>query len=160
MQIDKHTVVTLDYILTDDKGNELDRSAEGQFTYLHGSNNIIPGLEKALAGKQAGDELTVNVDPAEAYGQRDDSLQQQVSMEMFERPDDVTVGQQFHAQTPNGDPLVITVTSVDGENVTIDANHPLAGVPLNFDVKVVDVREASQEEIEHGHVHGPGGHHH
>lgn len=160
MQINKDTVVTLDYVLTDEQGNELDRSAEGQFAYLHGANNIIPGLEKALEGKQAGDELQVNVDPADAYGQRDDALQQQVSMEMFERPEDVTVGQQFHAQTPNGDPLVITVTSVEGDNVTIDANHPLAGVPLNFDVKVVDVREASQEELEHGHVHGPGGHQH
>jgi FKBP-type peptidyl-prolyl cis-trans isomerase SlyD len=160
MQIDKNTVVTLNYILTDEQGNEIDRSSDGQFTYLHGSSNIIPGLENALTGKQAGDEVKVNVAPEEAYGQRDDSLQQQVSMEMFESAGDVKVGQQFHAQTPNGDPLVITVTAVDGDQVTIDANHPLAGVNLNFDVAVVDVREASDEEIEHGHVHGADGHEH
>ncbi len=156
MQIADQKVVTIDYTLTDDNGNILDRSEGGRFAYLHGAHNIIPGLEKALAGKAAGDEVEVRIQPEEGYGPRDETLRQVVSREMFDTPDEIEVGRQFHAQTPEGDTLIITVVGVEGDEVTIDGNHPLAGMTLNFDVKVVDVREATAEEIAHGHAHAGG----
>lgn len=160
MQIADNMVVTIDYTLKDDNGTVLDSSTEGNFAYLHGANNIIPGLENALTGKSAGDEVEVSVSPAEGYGERNDSMIQAVPREMFDSEQEIEVGMQFHAQSPEGEMIVVTVTDVDGDNITVDGNHPLAGVNLNFGVKVVDVREASQEEMDHGHVHGPGGHHH
>jgi FKBP-type peptidyl-prolyl cis-trans isomerase SlyD len=160
MQIAKHKVVTLDYTLTDDKGNILDSSQNGDFVYLHGAHNIIPGLENALNGKQSGDELNVSVSPDDGYGQRNDALTQVVPKDAFDTADDLEEGQQFHAQTPEGQYVMITVTSIDGDQITIDGNHPLAGVDLNFQVKVLDVRDATDEEVSHGHVHGAGGHQH
>jgi len=160
MQIGDHKVVTLHYTLTDNEGTVIDKSDDGSFAYLHGASNIIPGLENALTGKTAGDELTVSVSPEDAYGVRDESMLQQVPKSMFEDDSQIAVGTQFHAQGPNGEMLVVTVMEVQDEHVVVDGNHPLAGVDLNFDVKVVDVRDASEEEVEHGHVHGPGGHHH
>ncbi|WP_455203832.1 FKBP-type peptidyl-prolyl cis-trans isomerase [Kaarinaea lacus] len=160
MQIAKDKVVTLDYVLTDDNGNELDRSNDGNFAYLHGANNIIPGLETALAGKTAGDAVKVDVAPEEGYGQRNDSLTQVVTKDMFDPNAELEEGMQFHAQSPDGQHIVVTVTGINGDEVTIDGNHPLAGVNLNFDVKVVEVRDATEEELSHGHVHGPGGHDH
>ena len=160
MQIEDQKVVTLHYTLTDNDGKVIDKSDDGSFAYLHGARNIIPGLENALSGRAAGDELTVTVPPEEAYGLRNESMMQQVPKTMFEDGSQIDIGSQFHAQGPNGEMLVVTVMEVQDEHVVIDGNHPLAGVDLNFDVKVVDVRDASAEEIEHGHVHGPGGHHH
>ena len=160
MKIAENKVVTIDYTLTDTDGKILDKAENGSFAYLHGAFNIIPGLETALIGKIAGDSLEVAVEPADGYGERNESLSQTVSKEMFDQQEEIEVGRQFHAQSPDGEMLVITVIGVDGDNVTIDGNHPLAGVPLNFDVSVVDVRDATEEEISHGHVHGEGGHHH
>ena len=160
MQIGDQKVVILDYTLTDNDGKVIDKSDDGSFAYLHGASNIIPGLENALAGKSAGDELSVSVPPEEAYGVRNESMLQQVPRNMFEDGSQIAVGSQFHAQGPNGEMLVVTVMEVQDEHVVVDGNHPLAGVDLNFDVKVIDVRDASAEELEHGHVHGPGGHHH
>lgn len=160
MQIQPNSVVTLHYTLKDNEGNVIDQSEDGSFLYLHGAMNIIPGLEKELTGKSAGDELTVKVSPEEGYGQRDESRIQEVPKEMFQNADEVQVGVQFHAQSPDGQAIVVTVVEVKDDAVVIDANHALAGVELNFEVKVVDVREASEEEIAHGHVHGPHGHHH
>jgi FKBP-type peptidyl-prolyl cis-trans isomerase SlyD len=160
MQIESQKVVTLHYTLTDEQGTVIDQSEDGSFVYMHGSNGIIPGLENALAGKKAGDELSVSIEPADAYGERSDAMLQQVPISMFEDQSQVEVGMQFHAQGPNGETLIVTVTEVSEENVTVDGNHPLAGVQLNFDVKVIDVRDATAEEVSHGHVHGPGGHHH
>lgn len=160
MQIAQNSVVTLHYTLKDNDGNIIDQSDDGSFLYLHGAMNIIPGLENALAGKSAGDELSVKVSPEEGYGEKDPQRIQEVPKEMFENSADIQPGVQFHAQGPDGNPVVVTVVEVKDEAVVIDANHALAGVDLNFEVKVVDVREASAEEIEHGHVHGPGGHHH
>ena len=160
MQIADKMVVTIDYTLKDDNGTVLDSSTEGNFAYLHGAHNIIPGLENALSGKSAGDEVEVSVSPAEGYGERNDSMIQSVPRDMFDSEQEIQVGMQFHAQSPEGDMIVVTVTDVADDDITVDGNHPLAGVNLNFGVKVVDVREASQEEIEHGHVHGPGGHQH
>jgi FKBP-type peptidyl-prolyl cis-trans isomerase SlyD len=160
MQIADQMVVTIDYTLKDDNGTVLDSSTEGNFAYLHGAHNIIPGLENALSGKSAGDEVEVSVSPAEGYGERNDSMIQSVPRDMFDSEQEIQVGMQFHAQSPEGEMIVVTVTDVADDDITVDGNHPLAGVNLNFGVKVVDVREASQEEIEHGHVHGPGGHQH
>jgi FKBP-type peptidyl-prolyl cis-trans isomerase SlyD len=160
MQIESNSVVTLHYILKDNAGNIIDQSDDGSFLYLHGAMNIIPGLENALTGKSAGDELSVTVSPEEGYGAKDPERIQEVPKEMFENYEDIAVGTQFHAQSPDGGAIVVTVTEVKEDVVVIDGNHALAGVDLNFDVKVIDVRQASEEEIAHGHVHGPHGHHH
>lgn len=160
MQIADKTVVTIDYTLKDDNGNILDSSSDGKFAYLHGSNNIIPGLENALTGKSSGDEVNVTVNPADGYGEHNDSMVQAVPRDMFDSEQEIQVGMQFHAQSPQGEMIVVTVTDIDGDDITVDGNHPLAGKNLNFGVKVVDVREATSEEIDHGHVHGPGGHQH
>jgi FKBP-type peptidyl-prolyl cis-trans isomerase SlyD len=160
MQIGDQKVVTLHYTLTDNDGKVIDKSEDGSFAYLHGASNIIPGLEDALTGKSAGEEMSVSVSPEQAYGVRDESMLQQVPKNMFEDASQIAVGTQFHAQGPNGEMLVVTVMEVQDEHVVVDGNHPLAGVELNFDVKIIDVRDASEEEVEHGHVHAPGGHHH
>lgn len=160
MQIESNSVVTLHYTLKDNDGNIIDQSDDGSFLYLHGAMNIIPGLENALTGKAAGDEISVKVSPEEGYGAKDPERIQEVPKEMFENSDEIAVGTQFHAQSPDGGAIVVTVTEVKEDAVVIDGNHALAGVDLNFDVKVVEVRAASEEEISHGHVHGPHGHHH
>ena len=160
MQIGDQKVVILHYTLTDNDGKVIDKSEDGSFAYLHGASNIIPGLEDALTGKSAGEEMSVSVSPEQAYGVRDEAMLQQVPKNMFEDASQIAVGTQFHAQGPNGEMLVVTVMQVEEEHVIVDGNHPLAGVELNFDVKIIDVRDASEEEVEHGHVHAPGGHHH
>jgi FKBP-type peptidyl-prolyl cis-trans isomerase SlyD len=160
MQIAANMVATIDYTLTNDAGETLDSSQDGQFCYLHGASNIIPGLEDALAGKSAGDEVTVAVEPEEGYGLRDDAMMQTVSRAMFGTDQDIEVGMQFHAESPQGETMTISVTRVEGDDITVDGNHPLAGINLNFNVKVVDIRAATQEEIQHGHAHGPHDDHH
>ena len=160
MQIADKMVVTIDYTLKDDNGTILDNSTEGNFAYLHGANNIIPGLENALTGKSAGDEVEVSVSPTEGYGEHNETMIQAVPRDMFDSEQEIEVGMQFHAESPEGEMIVVTVTDIEGDDVTVDGNHPLAGVNLNFGVKIIDIREASEEEIEHGHVHGPGDHHH
>lgn len=160
MQIAKNTVVSVHYTLTNDQGEILDASdAAAPLAYIQGQNHIIAGLEKALDGQEPGAKLHVTVSPEEGYGVRNDQLVQTIPMSVFEGIDEVQAGMQFHAQTPQG-PQLITVTAVEGDQVTIDGNHPLAGETLTFDVEVMDVRPATAEELEHGHVHGPGGHHH
>ena len=160
MNISNNCVASFHYTLTDSTGKVLD-SSEGQepLSYLHGAGNIIPGLENALVGKAVGDKLNVSVAAAEAYGERDDAMVQQLDSSMFSGIEQIEVGMEFHAETEHG-LQVVTVTGVEGDQVTIDGNHPLAGVDLNFDVEVTDVREATEDEIAHGHAHGAGGHHH
>ena len=159
MRIAKHTVATIDYTLTDTDRNVIDTSEGGEpLSYIHGTGSIIPGLEDALAGKGPGDTVNVSVPPAQGYGERDDSLLKVVPRDRFET-DEIEVGMQFHTSGDDGH-QVITVVEVTDENVTIDGNHPLAGMTLNFDVKVVGVRDATKEELDHGHAHGPGGHDH
>jgi FKBP-type peptidyl-prolyl cis-trans isomerase SlyD len=160
MQIAQDKVVSIHYTLKNDAGEVLDSSSGGDpLAYLHGQGNLVSGLEKALEGRQAGDKLSVRVEPADGYGVRDDGLLQQVPRRQFGGAN-VQPGMQFHAQTSGGHARVVTVVRITGDMVTVDGNHPLAGENLNFDVEVTDVREASAEELEHGHVHGPGGHHH
>ena len=160
MQIENNKVTTLHYTLKDNEGTIIDQSEDGSFIYLHGSMNIIPGLETALTGKSAGEELSVKVSAEEGYGPRFDDRMQEVSKSMFEEGADIQIGMQFHAEGPEGDTLIVTVTEIKDELIVVDGNHPLAGMELNFDVKIIEVRDASEEEIEHGHVHGEHGHHH
>ncbi|MFC1588941.1 peptidylprolyl isomerase [Pseudomonadota bacterium] len=157
MQIENNKVATLHYTLKDNEGNILDQSEDGSFVYLHGALNIIPGLETALTGKTAGEELKVKVSPEEAYGLRSEEHMQEVPKEMFESGVDINVGMQFHAQGPNGEELMVTISEIKEDVIVVDGNHPLAGVELNFDVKIVEVRDATDEEMEHGHVHSAGG---
>jgi FKBP-type peptidyl-prolyl cis-trans isomerase SlyD len=128
-------------------------------TYLHGARNIIPGLEQALEGKSVGDELEVTIEPAEAYGEYSEDRIQQVPIEAFQEMEKVEPGMVVTAQSDHGQ-VNLLVTEVDEATVTVDANHPLAGKSLKFDVRVEAVRDASDEEVAHGHVHGAGGHHH
>jgi FKBP-type peptidyl-prolyl cis-trans isomerase SlyD len=154
MDIQKGKVVSIDYILRDASGKLLDSSDEGDpLVYLHGNDNIIPGLEKQLEGKATGDKLTCVVPAVEAYGERDEELVLKVSKTEFGPDADLSPGMQFEARSEEGTQIV-TVVKVEGDDVTIDANHPLAGETLHFQVSVVDVREATPEELEHGHVHG------
>lgn len=160
MQIANDVVASIEYTLTDDQGNVIDSSVGGEpLAYLHGAGNIVPGLEDALEGKKIGDSFKVSIPPTDGYGEKNDEMLQVVPKEMFQGVDNIEVGMQFHAQTDHG-MQVISVTAVDGNNVTVDGNHPLAGQTLNFEVKVLEVRAATEEELEHGHVHGAGGHHH
>ncbi len=154
MQVAADTVVSIDYTLKDDDGEVIDTS-EGRepLAYLHGHGNIIPGLEKALEGKNEGDEVQVQVEPDEGYGPHRQELVQQVSMEAFAGMDKVEPGMKFNAESAQG-PLIVKVTKIEGDQVTIDANHELAGEQLNFDVTVRDVREASQQELDEGQAAG------
>lgn len=161
MQIAANTAVSIDYTLTNESGEVIDSSAGGApLVYLHGARNIIAGLEKALEGKQVGDELDVSVEPEDAYGEYSAELVAVLPRNMFEGVDQLEVGMQFHASAPNGGMQIVTIRELDGDDVTVDGNHPLAGQRLNFKVKVVNVRAAEAEEIAHGHIHGEGGHHH
>ncbi|WP_372874513.1 peptidylprolyl isomerase [Pseudomonas sp.] len=161
MLIAPHKAVSIDYTLTNDAGEVIDSSAGGApLVYLQGAGNIIAGLEKALLGKQAGDELDVSVEPEEAYGEYSAELVATLNRSMFEGVDELEVGMQFHASGPDGSMQIVTIRDLDGDDVIVDGNHPLAGQRLNFKVKVVEVRDASDEEVAHGHVHGEGGHQH
>ncbi len=161
MQISKDKVVTIDYTLTNDQGQVLDTSSGREpLTYMQGVGNLIPGLERELEGKSAGDQVNVTIQPADGYGERDDRLVQAVPRSAFQGVDRIEPGMQFQGQAPNGQRTIVRVIEVGDDTVTIDANHPLAGVALNFDVTIREVREATQEEKDHGHAHGPGGHAH
>lgn len=160
MKITKNSVVTINYTLTDEGGEVLDTSKGREpLSYIQGMGNIIPGLESSLDGRSAGDRFKVSVDPENAYGARDEKRVVKVARERFEGVDDLEVGMQFRAEGGSGGSQIVTITAVGEDTVTVDANHPLAGKTLNFDVEVVNVREATAEEISHGHVHGPGGVH-
>ena len=146
MTVTKDSVVGIEYTLTDDNKQTLDSSAgAGPLEYLHGHNNIIPGLEKELEGKSVGDEFSATVAPADAYGERMDNLVVEVNRSQFPEDVEVTAGMQFEAGDANGS-RIVTVTAVNGDSVTVDANHPLAGETLHFAVKVVSIREATGEE--------------
>lgn len=161
MKIEDQRVVSIHYKLTNEAGEQLDASPTDEpMVYLHGAQNIIEGLEKALAGKAVGDTFKVSVQPNEAYGEKEDGLVESVPKEAFGGIDKIEAGMQFQAQAADGHMQVVTIVEVKEDTVMIDANHPLAGKVLNFEGSVVDIREASAEELEHKHVHGEGGHHH
>jgi FKBP-type peptidyl-prolyl cis-trans isomerase SlyD len=158
MQVAQNSVVLIHYTLTDDTGKKLDSSDGTPLAYLHGNGNLIPGLERELEGKSAGDQLNVKIAAADAYGEYDKSLVQRVPRRALKGIGNLTVGMQLHTQSPHG-VRAVTVTQIAGDMVTIDGNHPLAGQNLNFEVAIAEVRAATEEELAHGHVHGPGGHH-
>lgn len=160
MKIEDKKVVSIHYTLTGDDGTILD-SSDGRdpLSYIHGMGNIIPGLEAQLLGKSTGDTFKASIAPEDGYGEFDTAQIIQVSRSQFEGVKDLAVGMQFTASGPDGNQMV-TITKVENDIVTVDGNHPLAGQTLHFDVNVVDVREATADEMSHGHVHGPGGHLH
>lgn len=154
-------VVSIEYVLLDESGNELDRSPEGEpLVYLHGARGIVPGLEEALAGKSAGDRVEVRVPPEKGYGPKRKIKPQEVLRSRFPAEANVVKGARFVTEGPEGRPMPIWVTKVQGRTIYVSPEHPLAGVTLCFDVNVRDVRDATDEEIAHGHAHGPHGHAH
>jgi FKBP-type peptidyl-prolyl cis-trans isomerase SlyD len=160
VKIEKNRVVQIHYTLKDDQGEILDSSIDHDpLPYIHGVGALIPGLEKELLGKVAGDKFTTIISPADGYGVYDEDQVFQVSADGFEEEDELELGMQVQIDTENG-PAVGTVTEIEGEEVTIDLNHPLAGVSLHFEVEVVEVRAATKQELDHGHVHSGGAHHH
>ncbi len=160
MEIKDGMVVGMHYTLKNDAGEILDTS-DGQepLQILHGFGNIIGGLETAIEGKSEGDKLDVSIDPGDGYGERDETLQQVVDRGDFVGINDIQVGMHFQAETEDGH-VPIRVVAVSDDTITVDGNHELAGERLHFSVSIESVREAEPEEIQHGHVHGPGGHHH
>ncbi|MGH8219597.1 MAG: peptidylprolyl isomerase [Steroidobacteraceae bacterium] len=160
MTIKSDSVVSIHYTLKDDGGQVIDSSEAGDpLTYLHGHGQLIAGLERRLEGRGTGDKLNAAVPAADGYGEYDEALVQQVPRRTLKGIANVKVGMQLRAQTEHG-ARTVTVTRVAGDMVTLDGNHPLAGKNLDFDVEIAAVRDATAEELEHGHVHGPGGHHH
>ena len=156
MQITKNKVAGIHYTLKDNEGNVIDTSdGREPLYYLHGSGNLIAGMEEGLEGRAQGDKFELKISPEKGYGEKDPTMTQKVPRTAF-GDQEVKKGMRF--STDRGG--VVTVTDVGLDGITVDANHPLAGVELNFAVEVMEVRNASEEEIQHGHVHGPGGHHH
>ena len=173
MQIIKNAVALIRYTLKDDEGNVIDTSEEikndegeviaerrDPLAYLHGAGGIIPGLESALAGKTTGESIEVRIEPADGYGEKSDKMVQTVPRDMMPEGVELEVGMQLQGQTTEGNAQPFTIVGLTNTDVTLDGNHPLAGVALNFAVEVVEVRKATEEELTHGHVHGPGGHEH
>lgn len=154
-------VVQIHYTLTDGEGQQIDTSrGRDPLAYLHGAENIVPGLESQLTGRSVGDALTAVVEPADGYGVRDPAAVQVVSRDAFPADAQIAPGVQFFLENQAGQVMPVWVAKVEASEVTLDTNHPLAGVQLHFEVEVVGIRAASAEEVAHGHPHGPGGHHH
>jgi FKBP-type peptidyl-prolyl cis-trans isomerase SlyD len=159
MKVAANTVVSIHYTLTNNEGAILDSSSGREpLVYLQGHGQLIPGMEEGLDGKTAGEKLNLKISPEKGYGTHDANLVQQVPVSAF-GGQDIKPGMQFEAGTDE-QRFIVTVKEVNSEVVTVDGNHPLAGVELNFAVELLEVREATADELAHGHVHGPGGHHH
>ena len=160
MSITHDQVVSIHYTLRDDAGEVIDASAaDAPLAYLHGHGNLIPGLERELTGKSAGDRLQVKIAARDGYGEYDSALVQRVPRRALKGVPNLKVGMRLQTQGGHG-ARAVTVTQVVGDMVTLDGNHPLAGKNLNFEVQIAAVRVATAEELTHGHVHAPGGHHH
>jgi len=157
--ITKNSVVAFAYTLTDNDGEVIDSaSVQEPLDYLHGHSQLIPGMENALGGRDVGDRFSIALPPEEAYGVYDENLAGAVPRSAFQSVDEIEVGMQFQMEFPGG-LRVVTVSAVDDQHVTVDGNHPLAGETLHFDIEVVSIRAATQDEIEHGHAHEAGGAH-
>jgi len=157
MLISKNKVVSFHYTLSDEQGEQMESSRERQpMSYLHGASNIIPGLEKAMTGRAAGEQFQVTVAPVDAYGEHRPERVQRIPAKHFRDARHLKPGQMVSIETRRG-PVQAKVVKVGRFNIDVDTNHPLAGQTLTFDVEVTDVRDAMPEEISHGHVHGPGG---
>ena len=161
MAIAQNKVVTMNFTLTDDLGNVLDTTDQGgPFSYISGNNMVLPKLEEAVNGMIIGTKKSLKLSAADGYGSYNEEALQVVGKENFPEDFVLEVGMEYMASNPDGVQMPFIITNVDGEEITIDFNHPLAGKNLNFDIKLVDVRDATAEELNHGHVHGTGGHHH
>ncbi len=159
MQIGSQKIVSIAYTLKSDTGEVLDTSVgRDPLIYIHGIGSLVPGLEKALEGHVKGDHVVVSVGPDEGYGTRDESLSRKIPIRKLPEGK-ARVGMRVRVQTDTG-PLMLLITAVQGDYATVDPNHPLAGQTLHFEVDVIDVRDATADELKHGHVHGPGEHHH
>jgi len=154
--VQNNAVVTMAYALFDADKNEIEAN---EFAYLHGHNNIIPGLESALHGLTAGDKKNVTVAPENGYGEFQEELVERVDRSAFPEDQDIEIGMQFQTDTPEG-MRIFTVVEINGDEIVLDGNHPMAGQTLIFDVEIKDIRKATEEEMAHGHVHGAHGHHH
>ncbi len=156
----QNSVVGISYVLTNTQGEELDRAEKAEpLYYLHGVGQIVPGLERELTGLKIGDKKTVTVTPKDGYGETNPDLRMSLPRTQFPKEAKIEAGMQFFASS-GGDRMMLTVVGLKDEEVEVDGNHPLSGQTLKFEVEIVDVREATEEELKHGHVHGPGGHHH
>ncbi len=156
MQISEGSVVSIDYSLKDDEGVLIDQSQPGHpLVYLHGYQNIIPGLEAQLEGKSAGDTVEASVAPVDGYGEYNSALEQELPRDRFQGVEELSVGMQFQAGTEQG-PVSVRITKVEGDLVTVDGNHPLAGKHLNFSVNIQEVRAGTEEEKAQGHVQSGG----
>jgi FKBP-type peptidyl-prolyl cis-trans isomerase SlyD len=156
----KDRVVVMEYSLKDDKGNLIDSSeGQGPLAFIQGLGHIIPGLERIIEGKKAGDKFEAIIAAKDGYGEYNPQMIQKIPKSQFQDGEKLEEGMQFEVETEWG-PALLTVTEIEGEEVTVDGNHPLAGVGLHFDIEIVEVREATEEELAHGHVHGKGGHQH
>ncbi|PWK50767.1 peptidylprolyl isomerase [Pleionea mediterranea] len=160
MNITKDKVVSMHYTVKNNEGALIDTSdGKEPLLYMQGHKNIIPGLESEMEGKTVGDKVEATIEPTNAYGEVIEELIQDVPRSAFEGVDKLEVGMNFQAQSEQG-PVNVVITNVSDETVTVDGNHPLAGQTLNFNVEVVEVRDATEEELSHGHAHGAGGHQH
>jgi len=160
VKIENNRVVQIHYTLRDDQGEILDSSVDHEpLPYIHGVGALIPGLEKELLGKETGDKFSVVISPSEGYGEYEEDQVFQVSAKDFDEGDELELGMQVQLEAENG-PAVATITEIEGDEVTLDMNHPLAGVALHFEVEVIEVRGATKQELEHGHAHAPGAHEH
>jgi len=161
MALGLNKVISFNYTLKDEEGAVLDSTAnKAPLTFISGSNQILPKLEEALNGMLIGGKRNVKVDAADAYGEYDEKAIQNIKKEQFPPDTKFEEGMRYVANSPEGGQMPFTITEVKDDDVTVDFNHPLAGRNLEFDVELVDMRDATPEELSHGHVHGPGGHHH
>ncbi len=156
MNIRKNAAVTINYRLTDNKGQLIDESMDNSFCYLHGHSNIVTGLENALEGKQKGDTFSIQVQPEDGYGKHDKSRIESVPRSMFPNDENISPGMEFHAESTHQELITVRILEVHDNHIKIDTNDPLAGVTLNFDIEVVDIRDADESEINHGHIHDEG----
>ena len=160
MKITKDVVVTMNYTLKDDKGTVIDSSSEnGPLSFIQGIGNIIAGLEDQMEGKTKGDKFTCTITPADGYGETDPNLVQSVERSQFAEGDALEIGMMFEVGSEEQS-FIARVIGLDEQNVTLDANHPMAGQTLNFDIEILEVRAAQANELAHGHAHGEGGHQH
>lgn len=159
MQVTKNKVVAVEYILTDDENQVLDQTESGEpLEYLHGIGNLIPGLESQLEDKSIDDQFKISIPPADAYGERDEKLKQSIPRDRFEEPDHLEVGMQFQTPPEEGS-QEFTIVDIDNNSIIVDGNHELAGMTLHFDITIKNVRDATEDEIAHGHAHSDGCHH-
>ena len=160
MTIQKNSVVSIDYTLKNEEGTIIDSSVgHSPLTYMHGTGALIPGMENALEGKSEGDDFRVIITPADGYGDYNENLLHKVDRKELAHLPNLEVGMELEVQADE-EPMIMTIAEMSDDTIVLDGNHPLAGQTLNFDIQVREVREATADEISHGHAHGPGGHHH